>query len=305
VAMFLTTHHSPLTTPMLELVTQISDAVGAVRGRWPRVPQVGIILGTGLGGFAKQVAAEAVIGYETIPHFPRATAMGHRGQFVCGTIGDLGVVTMEGRFHLYEGYTAAQITLPVRVMKALGIELLIISNASGGMNPKFRAGDVMVIDDHINLMGANPLVGPNDESLGPRFPDLSRPYDPELIERALAIAAREGITAHRGVYVALTGPNYETRAEYRFLRMIGGDVVGMSTVPEVIVAAHCGLRVLALSTITNMALPDAVEATSGQAVIDIAAQAEEKVRKIVLGILQEEQGRVSRLPRSPSSSGGC
>jgi purine-nucleoside phosphorylase len=252
---------------------------------------VGIILGTGLGGFAKQVDAEAVIGYETIPHFPRATALGHRGQFVCGTIGGLGVVTMEGRFHLYEGYTAAQITLPVRVMKALGIELLIISNASGGMNPKFRTGDVLIIDDHINLMGANPLVGPNNDALGPRFPDLSRPYDPELIERALAIAVRENIVAHRGVYVAVSGPNYETRAEYRFLRMIGGDVVGMSTVPEVIVAAHCGLRVLAISTITNVAQPDDPQATDGHAVIDVAARAEEKVRKIVLGILQQERER--------------
>jgi purine-nucleoside phosphorylase len=278
---------------MIDLVTQISDAVGAVRGRWARAPRVGIILGTGLGGFAKQVDAEAVIGYETLPHFPRATALGHRGQFVCGTIAGLGVVTMEGRFHLYEGYSAAQITLPVRVMKALGVELLIISNASGGMNPQFRPGDILVIEDHINLMSANPLVGPNDESLGPRFPDLSRPYDPDLIERALAIAEREGITAHRGVYVALTGPNYETRAEYRFLRMIGGDVVGMSTVPEVIVAAHMGLRVLALSTITNVALPDDQPPTSGQEVIDVAAHAEEKVRKIVLGILDEERHRWS------------
>jgi len=272
---------------MIDLATQISDAVAAVRGRWARVPRVGIILGTGLGGFAKQVEAEAVIGYETIPHFPRATALGHRGQFVCGTINGLSVVTMEGRFHLYEGYSAAQITLPVRVMKALGIELLIISNASGGMNPQYCSGDVLIIEDHINLMGANPLVGPNDDALGPRFPALSRPYDPELIERALAIAQRENITAHRGVYVALTGPNYETRAEYRFLRMIGGDVVGMSTVPEVIVATHAGLRVLALSTITNMALSDSAEPTDGHSVIEVAARAEEKVRRIVLGILDE------------------
>src|SRR5581483_5973421 len=276
---------------MLEVTTQIADAVAAVRGRWPRVPRVGIILGTGLGGFAQQVKTEAVIGYETIPHFPRATALGHRGQFVCGTIAGLGVVTMEGRFHLYEGYTAAQITLPVRVMHALGIELLIISNASGGLNPEHQPGDLLIIDDHINLMGANPLVGPNDDALGPRFPDLSRPYDPDLIERALSIAAREGIVAHRGIYIALTGPNYETRAEYRFLRMIGGDVVGMSTVPEVIVAAHCGLRVLAISTITNVARPEAAEPTNGQAVIAAAAKAEEKVRRIVLGILAEEAAR--------------
>jgi purine-nucleoside phosphorylase len=277
---------------MLDLATQISDAVGAVRGRWQRVPQVGIVLGTGLGSFARQVNAEAVIGYETIPHFPRATALGHRGQFVCGTINGLGVVTMEGRFHLYEGYTATEITLPIRVMHALGIKLLIISNASGGVNPAFLPGDLLVIDDHINLMGANPLIGPNMEALGPRFPDMTRPYAPELIEQALAIARREGITAHRGVYVALTGPNYETRAEYRFLRLIGGDVVGMSTVPEVIVAAHMGLRVLALSTITNVALVDGQPPTDGHDVIEVAARAEQNVRKIVLGILAEEQQRM-------------
>jgi purine-nucleoside phosphorylase len=278
----------------IDLATQISDAVAAIRGRWSRAPRVGIILGTGLGGFAKQVDRECEIVYETIPHFPRATALGHRGQFVCGTIGGLGVVTMEGRFHLYEGYTAQQITLPVRVMKALGIELLIISNASGAMNPDYRPGDVMIIEDHINLMGANPLTGPNDHALGPRFPDLSRPYDPGLIERALEIAKVEQFTAHRGVYVAVSGPNYETRAEYRFLRMIGADVVGMSTVPEVIVAAHMGLRVLAVSTITNSAAPgSSPEPTDGHAVIDVARQAEEKIRKIVLGLLDDERRRIT------------
>jgi purine-nucleoside phosphorylase len=281
---------------MVDMATQTADAVSAVQGRWQRVPRVGIILGTGLGGFAKQVEAEAVIGYETIPHFPRATALGHKGQFVCGTINGLGVVTMEGRFHLYEGYSAQQITLPVRVMKALGIQLLIISNASGGMNPAYRPGDIVVIDDHINLMGANPLIGPNDEKLGPRFPDLCEPYDATLIERALQIAQQENITAHRGVYAALTGPNYETRAEYRFLRTIGADVVGMSTVPEVIVAAHMKLKVLALSTVTNVACPGVVPTpTDGHEVIDVAAKAEEKVRKIVLGILDDERRRCDSL----------
>ncbi len=279
---------------MVDIPTQTADAVGAVRGRWQRKPRVGIILGTGLGGFAKQVDTEAVIGYETIPHFPRATALGHRGQFVCGTIGGLSVVTMEGRFHLYEGYSAQQITLPVRVMKSLGIELLIISNASGGMNPLYRPGDLVVIDDHINLMGTNPLTGPNDNALGPRFPDLSQPYDPVLIERALEIARQENITAHKGVYAALSGPNYETRAEYRFLRMIGADIVGMSTVPEVIVAAHMGLKVLALSTVTNVAFPDSSQPpTDGHDVIAVAKTAEEKVRKIVLGILDDERRRIA------------
>lgn len=277
---------------MIDIATQTADAVGAVRGRWERVPRVGIILGTGLGCFAKQVDAEAVIGYETIPHFPRPTALGHKGQFVCGTIGGLGVVTMEGRFHLYEGYSAQQITLPVRVMKALGIQLLIISNASGGMNPTYRPGDIVIIDDHINLMGTNPLIGPNDNSLGPRFPDLSQPYDPELIERALQIAHQQQIVAHRGVYAALTGPNYETRAEYRFLRVAGADIVGMSTVPEVIVAAHMGLKVLALSTVTNVAVMNGPAIpTNGHDVIDVATSAEEKVRKIVLQILEDERRR--------------
>ena len=280
---------------VIDIATQTADAVAAVRGRWQRVPRVGIILGTGLGGFAKQVNAEAVIGYETIPHFPRPTALGHRGQFVCGTLSGLGVVTMEGRFHLYEGYSAQQITLPVRVMKALGIELLIISNASGGMNPAYRPGDIVIIDDHINLMGANPLIGPNDNSLGPRFPDLSQPYAPDLIERAMQIARDEDIVAHRGVYAALTGPNYETRAEYRFLRTIGADIVGMSTVPEVIVAAHMGLKVFALSTVTNVAVVDqAPTPTDGHAVLDVAAKTEEKVRKIVLGILDDERGRLEQ-----------
>lgn len=279
---------------MIDIPTQTADAVGAVRGRWKCTPRVGIILGTGLGDFAKQIDAEAVIGYETIPHFPRPTALGHRGQFVCGTINGLSVVTMEGRFHLYEGYSAQQITLPVRVMKALGVELLIISNASGGMNPLYRPGDIVVIDDHINLMGANPLTGPNDNALGPRFPDMSCPYDPALIDRALEIAQQEKITAHKGVYAAMSGPNYETRAEYRMLRIIGADIVGMSTVPEVIVAAHMGLKVLALSTVTNVASPDSpAPPTDGHDVIAVAKTAEEKVRKIVLGILNDERRRIA------------
>lgn len=273
---------------MSELAGQIADAVAAVRKRWNRTPRVGIILGTGLGNFAQQIAAEAVISYDSIPHFPHATAQGHKGQFVCGQLAGLPVVTMEGRFHAYEGYPLWQVTLPVRVMKALGIDLLIVSNASGGMNPNFRSGDIMIIEDHINLMGVNPLVGANDESLGPRFPDLSRCYDPELIERAVNIAKDAGFIAHRGVYIALTGPNFETRAEYRFLRMIGGDVVGMSTVPEVIVAAHTGLRVLALSTITNMCLPDNLQPAHHEEVMSAASDAEPKMRKIVLGILEQE-----------------
>jgi purine-nucleoside phosphorylase len=192
---------------------------------------------------------------------------------------------MEGRFHQYEGYPLKQITLPVRVMKALGAETLIVSQAVGGMNPYYKAGDVMVIDDHINLMGDNPLIGYNDESLGPRFPDMSEAYDRKLIDRALEIARLENFVAHRGVYVGLKGPNYETRAEYRFLRIIGGDVVGMSTVPEVIVASHEKLKVLAISAVTNVCLPDSLEKAEAEDVIAAGKQAEPKMRKIVHGIL--------------------
>ena len=272
---------------MLHLARQIDEAAGAVRAAWNRTPRVGIILGTGLAGFADQIEREAVLGYEQIPHFPRATALGHVGQLVCGNVAGTPVVTMEGRFHLYEGYSLQQITLPVRVMKALGIELLIVSNASGGLNPSLSVGDVVVIDDHINLMGDNPLIGINDDQLGPRFPDMSQPYDRELVERALEIARRENFPARAGVYIALSGPNYETRAEYRFLRLIGGDLVGMSTVPEVIVAAHAGLRVLALSVVTNVCRPDSLDATDGESVLCAARSAEPNVSKIVLGILAD------------------
>lgn len=272
---------------MLHLAAQIADAAALIRQKWSRRPQVGIILGTGLGNFAQQINAQAVLSYETIPHFPKSTAIGHKGQLVCGTVAGVAVATMEGRFHAYEGYPLSQVTLPVRVMKALGIELLIVSNAAGGMNPRFKTGDIMVIEDHINLMGDNPLLGINDDNLGPRFPDMSEPYDLKLVDRCLAIARKEDFVAHRGVYVGLKGPNFETRAEYRFLRLIGGDAVGMSTVPEVIVAAHCGLKVMALSTITNVCLPDAIKPADGAEVVAAAASAEAKMRKIVLGVLSD------------------
>lgn len=271
---------------MLHLCAQIDDATATIRRAWNCRPRVGIILGTGLGSFVEQMSVESAFEYEQLPHFPRSTVIGHKGQLVCGTVAGVPVVTMEGRFHLYEGYSADKITLPVRVMKALGIELLVVSNASGGMNPTFRTGDIMVIDDHINLMARNPLIGINDDSLGPRFPDMSQPYDERLIMQSLAIARQENFVAHRGIYVGLSGPNYETRAEYRFLRLMGGDVVGMSTVPEVIVAAHCGLRVLALSVVTNMCLPDRMHTTDGASVVAAAASAEPKMTKIVLGVLK-------------------
>ena len=227
---------------MLELFDQIREASDHIKTMWDPSPDVGIILGTGLGSLVEQIDVAATVDYDAIPHFPRSTATSHRGRLVCGTLQGLQVIAMEGRVHQYEGYPLKQITLPVRVMKALGARLLVVSNAVGGMNPNYRCGDIMVIEDHINLMGDNPLIGINDDRLGPRFPDMSEPYALQLVDEALEIARHENIVAHRGVLVAVTGPNLETRAEYRFLRMIGADVVGMSTVPEVIVAAHCDLR---------------------------------------------------------------
>jgi purine-nucleoside phosphorylase len=273
---------------MHELSAHVEQAVAAIGRQWAGRPRAGIILGTGLGSVAGQIATEATIDYAAVPHFPRSTTPGHTGQLVCGQLEGLPVVAMEGRFHAYEGYSYAQITFPVRVMRALGADLLIVSNACGGMNPQYAQGDIMVIEDHINLMNGNPLIGVNDDRLGPRFPDLSAPYDRVLIDRALEIARRENFTAHKGVYVAVTGPNLETRAEYRFLRLIGADVVGMSTVPEVIVAVHAGMRVLGLSIVTDMCLPDALKPASIHEILATAAGAEPKLRKIVLGVLAAE-----------------
>jgi len=273
-----------------ELAAQIRQAIDAVRQHWAGRPRVGIILGTGLGSLAGLIETEARLDYESIPHFPRSTAISHAGQLVCGKLSGVPLVAMEGRFHAYEGYTYKQITFPVRVMKALGAGLLIVSNACGGMNPHYAQGDIVVIEDHINLMNGNPLLGPNDDRLGPRFPDMCAPYDRQLIDRALEIARRENFAAHKGVYVAVTGPNLETRAEYRFLRTVGADVVGMSTVPEVIVAVHAGMRVLGLSIVTDLCLPDALKPANIDEILATAAAAEPKLRKIVLGILAQEAG---------------
>lgn len=276
---------------MLELYAQIEAAADAIRKAWKPKPHAGLILGTGLGNLADQIDVDASLDYEEIPHFLKSTAVGHRGRLVCGHLDGIPVVAMEGRFHQYEGYSLKQITLPVRVMKALEAKLLIVSQAVGGMNPYYRAGDVMIIDDHINLMGDNPLVGVNDDRLGPRFPDMSAPYDLRLIDKGLEIARQANFVAHRGVTVAVTGPNLETRAEYRFLRGIGADVVGMSTVPEVIVAVHCGLRVFGLSVVTDMCLPDALEPADVAKIIAVANSAEPKLRALVRGILKYDASR--------------
>lgn len=268
----------------------VLDATKAVRARWKGTPTVGIVLGTGLGALAQEIVPEATIPYPDIPHFPRSTVASHKGQLVCGTLAGQTVVAMEGRFHLYEGYSAAEVTFPVRVMKELGCRYLFVSNACGGLNPVYNKGDLMVIDDHINLLGLNPLVGPNDDRLGPRFPDLIEPYDHNLQKIALQVALEQNIVAHRGVYVAVLGPNLETRAEYRFLRTIGADVVGMSTVPEVLVAVHAGLRVLGFSIVTDMCLPDALKPVSLEEIIAVAQEAEGKLRTIVRGVLERLEG---------------
>ncbi len=274
---------------MLELFGQIEESVAAIRSQWDKTPRAGIILGTGLGSLVEEIEVEVSLDYGEIPNFPVSTAISHRGRLVCGMLAGLPVVAMEGRFHMYEGYPLKQITLPVRVIKALGADLLVVSNACGGMNPHYEAGDLMVIDDQINLMGDNPLIGINDDRLGPRFPDMCEPYNQALIARAQELARHENIPLHKGVFVAVAGPNLETRAEYRFLRGIGADVVGMSTVPEVIVAVHCGLRVVGFSIITDMCLADALQPANVEEIIATANQAEPKLRTLVMGVLAGEK----------------
>jgi len=270
---------------MLDLYGKIEEAVAVISERWGERPRAGIILGTGLGPFVEQIEIAAEIDYEEIPHFPSSTATSHRGRLICGTLEGVPVVAMEGRVHLYEGHAAKLITLPVRVMRALGAEWLIASNAVGGMNPNYCGGDIMVVEDHINLMTDNPLIGVNDDRLGPRFPDMSEPYNLEMVDAALAIARKCDFVAHKGVLVAVTGPNLETRAEYRFLRLIGADVVGMSVLPEVITAVHCGLKVVGFSVVTDMCLPDALQQAVIEEIIATANAAEPKLRELVAGVV--------------------
>jgi purine-nucleoside phosphorylase len=257
----------------------------AIRQRFPRPVEAAIILGTGLGGLASEMTVEQVIEYSQLPNFPLSTVESHQGRLLCGTLAGRTVVAMQGRFHAYEGYSLQQVTFPVRVLRALGAGTLIVSNACGGMHPLWAPGDLMLLADHINLLGDNPLIGPNDETLGPRFPDMSEPYDPALRRLAREVAVAAGITLREGVYVAVQGPNLETRAEYRFLRGIGADVVGMSTVPEVIVAVHGGMRVLGLSIITDQCLPDALKPAHVADIIAVARSAEPKLSAVVRGVL--------------------
>lgn len=270
---------------MSPLRNQINDAIQFIRTRTQAVPSVGIILGTGLGGLVKEIQVETVIDYGMIPHFPISTVESHQGKLIFGTLGGKSVVAMQGRFHYYEGYTMQQVTFPVRVMKFLGISTLLISNAAGGMNPHFAKGDVMMITDHINLLGDNPLIGANDDELGPRFPDMSEPYSRELGAIAERVAIENGIRLQKGVFVAVSGPNLETRAEYRFLRGIGADVVGMSTVPEAIVAAHMSLRTLGFSIITDECFPDALKPAELDEIIRVANAAEPKLTTIMKNVV--------------------
>jgi purine-nucleoside phosphorylase len=266
---------------------QARAAADAIRARWTSAPRVGLVLGTGLGGLARAIDVEAELEAAALPHFPTATAPGHRGAIVCGTLAGVPLVALAGRFHGYEGYRPDQIGFPVRVLAALGVELLIVTSAAGGMHPDYRAGDVVILTDHVNLTFGNPLVGPHDLDPGQGYPDMSAPYDRELVERASAIARREDFVAHLGVYVGVLGPNYETRAEYRLFRRLGGDVVGMSVVHEVIVARQHNLRVLGLSVVTNECRPDALSRADAREVERVAAEAEARVAAIVRGVLAQ------------------
>ncbi|TNE54278.1 MAG: purine-nucleoside phosphorylase [Bacteroidetes bacterium] len=270
----------------MQLYDQIQEALGAIRQHTDFVPRTAIILGTGLGSLTEEIETAADIPYSSIPHFARSTVQSHQGRLVFGRLGGHPVVAMAGRFHYYEGWTMQQVTFPVRVLKMLGIERLILTNASGGVNPHLRGGDIVVVRDHINLMPENPLRGENDERLGPRFPDMSAPYDTDLRARALSIAREHGIRAMEGVYCALQGPNLETPAEYTMLRHLGGDCTGMSSVPEVLVARHMDLPVLMLSMVTNVSFPPGViQETSVEDVIAVARSAEPRLRQMIEGVL--------------------
>jgi purine-nucleoside phosphorylase len=279
---------SHLTASPLVAHTRAQAAVAAqvVRDRFEHVPDVAIILGTGLGALGRAIDTKAVIDYGDIPGFPLSTVESHAGRLLCGTLGGKTVIAMQGRFHLYEGYTAQQVAFPVRVMRELGAHTLIVSNACGTLHPLWSAGEIMLIADHINLLGTNPLIGANDEALGPRFPDMSAPYDAELRTIARGVALEQKIVLREGVYVAITGPALETRAEYRMLRTIGADAVGMSTVPEVIAAVHGGMRVLGLSIMTDKCLPDALAPVTLAEIVEMAGRAEPSLTALVRGVLE-------------------
>jgi purine-nucleoside phosphorylase len=278
---------------MQGLWEEIQEATSFLKQHWSQAPAVGLILGTGLGGLARQIKAEAEIPYGSIPHFPRSTAPSHAGKLLCGTLEGVPVMAMEGRFHYYEGYSLRQVTFPIRVMKAMGAKFLFLTSAVGGMNPQYSLADLIVIEDHINLMPDNPLRGVNDDRLGPRFPDMSQPYDRQLIETAKKTALQLGISAHKGVLVAVPGPNLETRAEYRMLRQMGADIVGMSTVPECIAAVHAGLRTVAFSIVTDMCLPDALEPAEIEKILKVAAEGGARLEQLLLQIFRDNKSMLT------------
>lgn len=263
---------------MLETIRKTADFLSAQSGL---KPGIGIILGTGLGGLVEEIEIEKSIPYEEIPNFPVSTVEGHSGRLIFGKIGDVAVLAMQGRFHYYEGYTMQEVTFPVRVMKAMGIETLIVSNASGGLNPDFVVGDIMVITDQINMFGDNPLMGPNNNELGPRFPDMSEPYTKALIAKALEIGKKHNIDLKQGVYAGTTGPTFETPAEYKMFRILGGDAVGMSTVPEIIVARHMDMTTFGISIITDSGVPGQIVEVSHEEVQEVAAAAEPHMTKVI------------------------
>lgn len=273
-------------TATASLYDRAQAAADVIRGRAALEPDVAIILGTGLGGLAREIAIETELPYSGIPGFPLSTVETHAGKLLLGRLAGRPVVAMQGRFHRYEGYDLQQVTFPVRVMHALGAKTLFVSNACGGMQPLWVPGDLVLISDHINLLGDNPLVGPNDDRLGPRFPDMSEPYDPALRALARQVALELGIVLREGVYVAVSGPNLETRAEYRMLRAMGADVVGMSTVPEVIVAGHEGMRTVGISIITDQCLPDALEPADISRIIATAARAEPRLTRLITAMVE-------------------
>lgn len=271
---------------MSERTQHIQEATDVIRRKSEFRPDIAIILGTGLGALAKEIEVEAVLSYEDLPHFPISTVETHAGKLLLGRMSGNRVVVMQGRFHYYEGYSMQQITFPVRVMKALGAETLIVSNIAGGMNPFFRPGDLILIADHINLLGDNPLIGPNDDDLGPRFPDMSEPYSRALIALAEQVASEEKIKIQKGVYVAVPGPNLETPAEYRFLRLIGADMVGMSTVPEVIVAIHAGMKVVGFTVISDACFPDALEPVDIRQLIKTVERTEPQLTRLIKRVVE-------------------
>jgi purine-nucleoside phosphorylase len=270
---------------MSELKKKIEETLNKIRKVTTGTHEIGIILGTGLGGLVSEIEIDHEIEYDELPHFPVSTVESHHGKLIFGKLKGKNVVAMQGRFHFYEGYSMQQITYPVRVMKFLGVKTLLVSNACGGMNPIYRKGDIMLMLDHINLIGDNPLIGKNEDELGPRFPDMSEPYDLELIKLAEEVALENKIAVQKGVYVAVAGPNLETRSEYRFLRNIGADVVGMSTIPENIVANHMGIKVLGISIITDECFPESLQAVNVQEIIDTAMKTEPKMTLIMKEVI--------------------